>query len=110
MSVLTGNGAEPVPGMDAVSGNIIINVNLAGSQYTVSHGTSTDPYAISGGPVTSGTSPSAHPKYAWSKKSQTYHFTTCDYVKMCQTTLVAKLRNLMLPSLLCKPSIIKGIH
>jgi competence protein ComEC len=43
-----GNGATPVPGWDTVSGTTVVSVDIAAMQYTVAHGTKTEPYAIGG--------------------------------------------------------------
>ena len=44
-----GNGAEPAPGWDTVSGTAIVSVDLAAGQYKVAHGTTADTYSIGGG-------------------------------------------------------------
>jgi hypothetical protein len=76
-----GNGAEPAPGWDTVSGTSVVSVDLAAGQYKVAHGTTSDTYAIGGGAVGQGTGTGSSASYAWSKRSGTYHYSTCDWVK-----------------------------
>ena len=75
-----GNGAMPLPGWDTVSGTTIISVDIAAMQYTVAHGTKTEPYGIGSRPNAKGAAPAA-PAFAWSKLSRVYHYSTCDWVK-----------------------------
>ena len=84
----TGNGAAPEPGLDTVGGNIIVEVAPGASSYTITYGGShVDTYAIgttgtsTGTTGTGGTTPTATPKYAWSKKSSQYHLATCRFVQ-----------------------------
>ena len=76
-----GNGAEPAPGWDTVSGTAVVSVDLAAGQYKVTHGTTADTYAIGGGAVGQGSGTGSSASYAWSKRSGTYHYSTCDWVK-----------------------------
>lgn len=71
-----GQGANPVPGWDVIAGNAIVQVDLGTNQYTVAYGNQSDAYTINGGPISNGSA-----KFAWSKKSKTYHYATCEYVK-----------------------------
>src|SRR5271157_32620 len=75
-----GNGATPVPGWDTVSGTTVISVDIAAMQYTVAHGSKTEPYAIGSRPGANVAAPAAA-SFAWSKLSGVYHYSTCDWVK-----------------------------
>lgn len=74
-----GAGAAPSPGLDTVSGDTVVNVDLASMQYTVAYGAKTDVYVIGGG-SSAGTAP-VTPTYGWSKRSGEYHYIACEYVK-----------------------------
>ncbi len=79
----TGNGGPPEPGLDVVGGNIIVEVAPSALTYTVTYGGShADTYSIgtSGGSTGTG-SVATTPKYAWSKKSSSYHLATCRFVQ-----------------------------
>jgi hypothetical protein len=83
----TGNGGAPESGLDAIGGNIIVQVAPNASSFSVTYaGTHTDTYPISstagptGGNSTTGAA-STTPKYAWSKKSGVYHLTSCRFVQ-----------------------------
>lgn len=92
-----GAGATPEPGVDTVAGSVVVNVAPGETTYAVSTaagGSAT--YAIagagsggdSGTPVTPVVNPPepvtpvapVAPKYAWSKKSATYHYAECAMV------------------------------
>jgi hypothetical protein len=78
----SGNGAEPDPLWDTVSGNIVIEVAPGAQTFTLTHGaggSETYPIAAGGTPTTN-TSPAAA-QYAWSKNSSVYHFANCRYVQ-----------------------------
>ena len=78
-----GNGVEPEEGMDVVGGTIIVEVPSATSTtYTVrptTAGTTTDTYqtwiAAGGTPP-----PTSTASFAWSKRSNLYHVSTCRIV------------------------------
>ena len=70
-----GNGAEPEPGLDAVGGNIVVEVEPGSHSFTVTHsGGMVDTYPVWGA------APVSAPAYAWSKKSKVYHHANCSYV------------------------------
>ncbi len=81
-----GNGQAPEAGLDVVGGNIIVEIAPGASTYTVSYaGSAPDTYLV----VASATAPSPDKpinpangpkKYAWSSKSQVYHYANCDFV------------------------------
>lgn len=75
-----GRGAAPVPGQDTVGGNIIVESAPGSSNFTVTYrGTQTDTYSVWGSG--SDAQPPAVPKFAWSKRSEVYHYATCRYVE-----------------------------
>ena len=82
-----GNG-EPPKADDIVGGDIVIEVPVNGSTYTVSHNDGeTDTYQIKAQPpngdvtgIVPANVPTA-PKYAWSVKSRFYHEANCPAVK-----------------------------
>jgi beta-lactamase superfamily II metal-dependent hydrolase len=81
----TGNGGEPEPGIDVVGGNIIVEVAPGASSFTVTSGeTHTDTFAVT---IKNASAPTAvpaaatTPKFAWSKKSATYHYANCRFVQ-----------------------------
>jgi hypothetical protein len=80
-----GNGADPDPAFDTVAGNIVLEVAPAAAEYTVSYGTHQDKYPLTGSSSTgTGGAPAPAPviaQYAWSKKSNVYHFAQCRYVQ-----------------------------
>jgi beta-lactamase superfamily II metal-dependent hydrolase len=80
----TGAGATPQPGVDTVGGNIVVEVAPGAADYTVKAGEANPvTYPIAGAPVTPNPSvvvPPAGPKYAWSKKSDVYHYANCAIV------------------------------
>ena len=73
-----GNGADPVPGWDTVSGTAIVTVDATTNRYTVTHGAKTETFTIGGGILTNGGTPQS--SFAWSKRSKIYHLSTCDWV------------------------------
>jgi len=84
-----GAGQQPLPGLDVVAGNIIVEVAAPpnDSSFTVTYDNAQpDTFAVlaagggSAGPGPSVTPPTK-PIYAWSKKAHTYHFITCDFVR-----------------------------
>jgi len=72
-----GNGVQPEPGHDVVGGNIIVEITPGADVFSVTHSrTSVDNYPVWGATVpTNGT-----PKFAWSKRSDKYHFADCAFV------------------------------
>jgi beta-lactamase superfamily II metal-dependent hydrolase len=81
----TGNGGEPEPGIDVIGGNIVVDVAPGASSFTITYGeTHVDTFSLTGKTVSISTnSPPAAttPKYAWSKKSDQYHFANCRFVQ-----------------------------
>ncbi len=80
----TGNGAEPEPTWDAVSGNVIVEVAPGGTTYTVhTQRGANDTYGTVAptSPIPPSSTPSATPKYVWSKKSDKYHYANCRYAQ-----------------------------
>lgn len=79
-----GEGADPDPGFDTVSGNIVVEVGS--DSYTVTHnGNQHDTYTFgnsAGAIPPTGTAEPAAPvqQYAWSKKSKVYHYANCRFV------------------------------
>ncbi|MCJ7645698.1 hypothetical protein MUO65_02155 [bacterium] len=72
-----GGGAEPEPGWDVVAGNIVVEVEPSRDDFKVTYNWSrTDAYLVWG----SATPQPVEPTYAWSKKSNVYHFSGCRYV------------------------------
>jgi beta-lactamase superfamily II metal-dependent hydrolase len=83
-----GAGASPVPGLDVVGGNIIVEVPSPGTgQYSVTYsGTRVDTYTIpstvSPPPLPGGPTPvTSGPVYIWSKKAKVYHYANCSYAR-----------------------------
>jgi beta-lactamase superfamily II metal-dependent hydrolase len=77
-----GNGVEPDPGLDVVGGNIVVEVGPNASTFTITYGEHADSYSLAGTGTIPTTGPVATtPKYAWSKKSGSYHFANCRYVQ-----------------------------
>lgn len=75
-----GRGADPVPGQDTVGGNIVVEAAPGSSTFTVTYrGTQTDTYSVWDGG--GDTQPPAAAKFAWSKRSEVYHYATCRYVE-----------------------------
>ena len=80
----TGAGAAPQAGTDTVGGNVVVEVAPGAGMYTVrtSSGSSTT-FAVAGanGDVHVAVIPPANvttiPRYAWSKRSAVYHYSTC---------------------------------
>jgi hypothetical protein len=81
----TGNGGEPEPGIDVVGGNIVVEVAPDSSSFTVTYGeTHVDKFSLTDKSVSAPTNTPAAataPKYAWSKKSNEYHFANCRFVQ-----------------------------
>jgi len=72
----TGNGADPEPGYAIVGHNIVVEVAPTATSFSVTYNdTHVDNYPFWG------ETPVVVPKYAWSKKSDKYHYTNCEYVK-----------------------------
>jgi beta-lactamase superfamily II metal-dependent hydrolase len=84
-----GEGLPPDPATDVVAGTVVVQVAPNAANYTVSYGTQTDTYAVwtplPGATTTTtggGTTPTpATRQYAWSKKSNVYHYAECKVVK-----------------------------
>jgi len=81
-----GHGAEPVPGLDEVGGNIVVQVDPGAPTFTVTTGGGhVRTFTIAGGtpvmPSAGGSPAPALSKYAWSTKSTKYHYANCDYVQ-----------------------------
>lgn len=76
----TGNDSDPKSGFDIVGRNIIVEIALIASSFTgIYNDTHVDTYPFWGA---SSISPSTgSTKYAWSKKSQIYHYAACKYVQ-----------------------------
>jgi beta-lactamase superfamily II metal-dependent hydrolase len=73
-----GGGAEPTPGWDVVGGNILVEVEPNKDEFKIIYNWNrTDTY-----PVWESTSTvsSTELSYAWSKKSNIYHYAGCRYV------------------------------
>ncbi len=81
----TGNGAEPEPAWDSVVGTVVVEVAAGGASYTVHTQRGTETYTVAGGSGPSitppGSTPTATPKYVWSKKSDKYHYANCRYAQ-----------------------------
>jgi beta-lactamase superfamily II metal-dependent hydrolase len=87
----TGAGADPEPGLDLVGGNIVVQVDPAARSFSVtSAGGQVQSFPITGSSSATPNPPTAAavvpkaaalPKYAWSTKSQVYHYANCDYVR-----------------------------
>ena len=74
-----GEGVSPEAGFDVVAGNIVIEVEPGAESFTVTHsGTATDRYPVWGASESVPATPV--PTFAWSKKSEVYHYATCRYV------------------------------
>jgi hypothetical protein len=72
----TGGGVAPVPGRDVVGGDIMVQVAPGGTTFTVTHsGVLVDTYAMWEAPAHA-----AEPTYAWSTRSDIYHYARCAYV------------------------------
>jgi beta-lactamase superfamily II metal-dependent hydrolase len=79
-----GTGAAPVPGLDVVGDNILVEVQPGATTFTVTYNwVETDTYALwPGGAVGGGGGGAAATSmFAWSKKSNVYHIATCMYVE-----------------------------
>lgn len=73
-----GRGAEPDPEFDVVGQNIVVEAAPGASSFTVTYAFSrTDTYSMWGVAVDAETALI----YAWSKRSQVYHFAECRYVE-----------------------------
>jgi len=73
-----GNGADPEPGYDVVGENIVVEIAPGSNSFTVTYsGAMVDRYPVWGA---SETPAEAIPIYAWSKKSNVYHYSGCRYV------------------------------
>ncbi len=72
-----GEGAPPEPGFDMVGGNIVVEIEPGAQNFTVTYGGSrSDTY-----PVWAASGPAeVVPAFAWSKRSEVYHSSTCSYV------------------------------
>ena len=81
----TGNGAQPESGIDVVGGNIVVEVAPQATSFTITFaGSHVDTYSLTGDGTsvsTTSTTPASGPRYAWSKKSNNYHFAECRFVK-----------------------------
>jgi beta-lactamase superfamily II metal-dependent hydrolase len=81
-----GNGEAPETGLDVVGGNIVVEVASGANTYSVGYGAAAkDTYqTVGSGTSTGSTSPVTPPagpkKYAWSSRSQVYHYANCDFV------------------------------
>jgi beta-lactamase superfamily II metal-dependent hydrolase len=75
----TGAGGTPEPNLDTIAGTIIVQVAAGATTYTVTYGSNTDTYPLWSAPSPA-THPTGTPKYAWSKKSNIYHFADCRVV------------------------------
>jgi len=72
-----GEGVEPEPGFDTVGKNIVVEAAPGASSFTVTYGFGqTDTYSMWGP-----TDAAPTPTYAWSKKSNVYHYAGCKYVQ-----------------------------
>lgn len=88
-----GGGAEPEPGLDVVGGNIVVEVEPNKDEFKVTYNWSrTDTYAVWGSTSTSipSTSTPTESTYAWSKKSNVYHYSGCRYVSNINPTNLVK--------------------
>ena len=95
-----GQGVQPVQGQDYIGGNIVVQVPVGGSDFTVNFGTGQSQHynswghdgAVAGGTTTSPTTATttvtttattttapAATTYVWSKKSHVYHYADCSY-------------------------------
>lgn len=80
----SGNGGEPEPGIDAVGGNILVEVAPDAPSFTVTFaGSHMDTFPLTGSvPNPSSRAPAVtRPKYAWSKNSTHYHYANCRFVQ-----------------------------
>jgi beta-lactamase superfamily II metal-dependent hydrolase len=85
----TGNGADPDPAYDTVGKNIVVEVDPAAQDFTLTPtGASSVTYPIgaagggtAGGGTTGGVTTPAQTQYAWSKNSNVYHYANCKYVQ-----------------------------
>ena len=70
-----GAGAPPETGLDVVGGNILVQVQPAAQNFTVSYGSQVEQYPL-------WAAPTPHmPRYAWSKNSGVYHYAECRFVQ-----------------------------
>ncbi|HPS73354.1 MAG TPA: MBL fold metallo-hydrolase [Bacteroidales bacterium] len=76
----TGEGAQPDPQWDVVSGDIIIQADPGSLSFTVRHNqTRVDRYSVWG---TDDQEPaSSRAKYGWSTNSEMYHYIDCSWIK-----------------------------
>jgi beta-lactamase superfamily II metal-dependent hydrolase len=73
-----GSGADPDPGWDVVGGNIVVEAEPNSDKFTVTYNWSkVDTYSVW---EATNTAPAKEDTYAWSKKSNTYHFIDCSYI------------------------------
>jgi beta-lactamase superfamily II metal-dependent hydrolase len=73
-----GGGAGPEPEWDIVGGNIVVEAEFNQNEFRVTYNWSrTNTYPLW---ESTGTQPETEPKYAWSKKSNVYHYAGCRYV------------------------------
>lgn len=81
-----GNGQPPEAGLDVVGGNITVEIASGASSYSVNYGGPTaDIYQTVASSGSTGATSSVPPangpkKYAWSSRSQVYHYAECDFV------------------------------
>ena len=72
-----GGGAPPQAGLDVVGNNIIVEAAPGSPTFTVTYsGTRVDTYHMIGAPAGG----AVVPTYAWSTRSDVYHFANCAYV------------------------------
>jgi hypothetical protein len=78
-----GSGATPVAGRDFIGNNIVVEVGASDTTFTVTyHWTKVDSYPLQDGPAhASVAGVTTALRYAWSKKSQVYHYSECRYVQ-----------------------------
>lgn len=74
----SGSGAaQPVPGRDVIGGTIVVEVAPGSPVFSVAHsGTQVDTHRVWGAPADATTLPA----YAWSVRSEVYHYASCSYV------------------------------
>jgi beta-lactamase superfamily II metal-dependent hydrolase len=78
----TGGGVAPNPSMDKVGGNIIVEIAPGSTTFTVAYsGDQTNSYQVWNPIVPPPAAPATLTEsFAWSRKSDVYHFASCTYV------------------------------